>query len=203
LFNWSSKEVRPEFNCGALRFPKRPGKSGGGPEYRFKTRTPGGSILSCPRVTKNEKGESPMKKQAFAVAVALLVSIIATGRCYAQRRVLVVNIPFAFQAGDTTMPAGEYRIEPVPTGTGYLHKVQQISGDALTMVSTIIVDAKDRKSEPQLIFNQYGKSYVLFQIWDGEGRGRQLFKSEREKELTRTETKVEVAVLVNSPSTKP
>ncbi len=144
-----------------------------------------------------------MKKQALAVAVALLVSIIAAGRCYAQRGVLEVNIPFAFQAGDKILPAGEYRIEPVPTGDGYLHKVQQVSGNARTIVSTTMVDSKDGKSEPHLIFNKYGKSYVLFQIWGGEDRGRQLFKSEREKELTRTETKVEVAVLVNSPSTKP
>lgn len=144
-----------------------------------------------------------MKRQARAVAVALLLFIVTAGECYAQRPALVVNIPFAFQVENKTLPAGEYRIEPVPTGAGYVQKIQQTEGDAVTIVSTIIVYSKNGKSEPQLIFNQYGKSYVLFQIWTGEGRGRELSKSEREKELARTEATVEVAVLVNSPSTKP
>ena len=52
-----------------------------------------------------------MKKQALAVAVALLLSAIASGVCYAQQPTLAVHIPFAFQVGDKTLPAGEYRIE--------------------------------------------------------------------------------------------
>jgi len=43
-----------------------------------------------------------MKKQALTVAVAFLVSIVTAGACYAQRPSLVVNIPFAFHAGDKT-----------------------------------------------------------------------------------------------------
>lgn len=144
-----------------------------------------------------------MKRQALAVAVALLLSIVTADECYGQWPGLVVNIPFAFQVENKMLPAGAYRIEAVPTGDGYVHKIRQIDGDAYTIVLTTIVDSKNGKSEPQLIFKQYGKSYILFQIWTGEGRGRQLFKAEREKKLARTEAKIEVAVLANSPSIKP
>ena len=145
-----------------------------------------------------------MKRQALAVAVAFLLSIVAAGECYAhQQSVLVVNIPFAFQAGNKTLPAGEYSIESVSTGDGTLRMIRQIDGDALMIVATIAVYSKDGKSEPKLIFNRYGKRYFLSQIWAGEPRGQQLFKSEGEKELARTEAKVAVALLVHSPSVKP
>jgi len=144
-----------------------------------------------------------MKSQALAVAVAFLVSIAATGECYAQRPVLSMNIPFVFQVENKTLPAGEYRIEPVPTGAGYLHRIQSIDGHALIIVSTIAVHSNGSKSEPALIFNRYGDSSFLSQIWTGEGKGRQLFKSEQEKELARTRAKVEVGLAFHSPSDKP
>jgi hypothetical protein len=137
----------------------------------------------------------------LAVAVAFLVSVIATGTCYAQYRVLDVNIPFSFQVENKTLPAGEYRIESLLTG---LHVIRPMDSGAPTIVSTIVptieVKSKGGKSEPELIFNRYGESYFLSQIWAGEGKGRQLFKSEREKELMRTKAKVEVALLVHSSS---
>lgn len=136
----------------------------------------------------------------LAVAVVFLVSIIAAGECYAECRVLAVHIPFAFQVKDKTLPAGEYRIESLLTGDGVIHRILPMDGDSPIFVSTVAVDAKDGKSEPQLVFNRYGESYFLSQIWAGEGKGRQLFKSEREKELMRTKATVEVALLVHSPS---
>jgi hypothetical protein len=63
-----------------------------------------------------------MKTKLLAVVAALLLSVVATSVCYAQQTALTVTIPFAFQAGNQTMPAGEYRVESVLesvlTGTG-------------------------------------------------------------------------------------
>lgn len=143
-----------------------------------------------------------MKNQVLAVAVALLLSVVAARECYAKPE-LLVNIPFAFQVGNKSLPPGEYRIEWVTTGVGYLYAIQRIDGGALMIVPTMVVYSKDGKSEPELTFNRYGKSYFLSQIWAGEGKGRQLFKSEREKELMRTKAKAEVALLVHSPSVNP
>ena len=53
-----------------------------------------------------------MRKQIISVAAALLLSIVVAGQCGAQQvGAIDVDIPFAFQAGARTMPAGEYRIQ--------------------------------------------------------------------------------------------
>ena len=144
-----------------------------------------------------------MKKQAFALAVGLLVSMGAAGVCHAQRPALGVNIPFSFQVGDKTLPAGEYRVQSMSAGSGDVQLIREKDGDALTVVLTMVVDPKDAKSEPQLIFNHYGNSYFLSQIWTGAGQGRELFKSKREKETARGEVWTEAALLAYPSSAKP
>jgi hypothetical protein len=65
------------------------------------------------------------------------------------------------------------------------------------MAPTIPVDAERGKSEPVLVFHKYGNNYFLSEIWAGDSRGRQLFKSAREKELASEVTGSEVAVLLH------
>ncbi len=143
-----------------------------------------------------------MKKQAFALAVGLLLSLAATGVCYAQQPALVGNIPFAFQVGNKTLPAGEYRVQSMSTGSRDVQLICQKDGDALTVL-TIAVDSKDGKSEPGLIFNQYGNSYFLSQIWTGAEQGRQLSKSKREQEAALGQVRTEVALLAYPSSVRP
>jgi hypothetical protein len=144
-----------------------------------------------------------MKKQAFAMVVGLLLSIAAASVCYAQRPALGTNIPFAFQVGDKTLPAGEYRVQSMSAGSGDVQLIRQTDGDALTVVLTMAVDPKDGKSEPQLIFNHYGNSYFLSQIWTGAGQGRELSKSKREKEAALGQVRTEVALLAYPSSAQP
>jgi hypothetical protein len=102
-----------------------------------------------------------------------------------------------------SLPLGEYRVQPMSTGSGDVQLIRQTDGDALTVVLTMAVDPEDGKSEPQLIFNHYGNSYFLSQIWTGAGQGRELFKSKREKETARGEARTEVALLAYPSSARP
>jgi hypothetical protein len=108
--------------------------------------------------------------------------------------VLLAKIPFAFEAGNKTLPAGQYQIESVPTGDGTLHRIRRVDGDGQIVVSSIAVASRDGKSAPKLVFHRYGGSYFLAQIWNGDGRGRQLFESKQEKETAQTEARTEVAL---------
>jgi hypothetical protein len=145
-----------------------------------------------------------MKKQAFALSVGLLLSTVAASVCFAQQPTLTADIPFAFQVGDKTLPAGEYRIEFVPNASGYSQEIRRTDGKEWTRASmTIALDSKDGKSEPQLIFNHYGNGYFLSQIWTGAGQGRQLFKSKREKEAALGQIRTEVALLADPSSARP
>ena len=141
-----------------------------------------------------------MKTKLFAIVAALLLSVVATSVCYAQQAALTVTIPFAFQAENQTMPAGEYRVESVLesvlTGTGRLQRLRQVNGSAVMIVSTMSVEARNGIPNPELVFNRYGHTYFLSQIWTGGSQGHQLFKSDREKEIVLGERRTEIALLL-------
>jgi hypothetical protein len=143
-----------------------------------------------------------MKTKLFTVLAALLLFAVAARVCYAQQTALAVTIPFAFQAGDQTMPAGDYRVESVLTGTAQLQRLRQVNGDAVMIVSTMWVGARNGNSNPELIFTRYGQTYFLSQIWTGGSQGHQLFKSDREKEIALGERRTEIALLLQPTSVR-
>jgi hypothetical protein len=153
------------------------------------------------RESNERKRRNHMRKQIISVAAVLFLSIIAAGQCRAQQTPIVVNVPFAFQAGDKMLPAGEYRIRRVLAADETIQLVRQSDGDASTMVTTLPVERRDAPS-PRMIFLRYGNEYFLAQIWTGETQGRQLYKSHTEKELATTKGSEEVALLAPVPSDK-
>ena len=141
-----------------------------------------------------------MKKQ-IAVAVALMAAAIAAGPCYAQRTTLIGNIPFTFQVGDKTMPAGDYSIQRAFSGEARVQLIRRTDSSAAAAVApATLVDVRDGRSDPVLVFHKYGNSYFLFQIWTGESMGLQLSKSKAEKELARESAGSEVAISLQSVS---
>src|SRR6266850_1506507 len=52
-----------------------------------------------------------MKKQSFLMAGVLVLSSMAATQVARAQETMVVDIPFAFTAGNATLPAGEYRVE--------------------------------------------------------------------------------------------
>jgi hypothetical protein len=141
-----------------------------------------------------------VKVKLFAVATALLLSVVATGTCYAQQTVLTVKIPFAFQAGNHAMPAGEYRVERLLSGTELVQELRQMDGDAVMTVHTVSVESKTGNQNPELVFNRYGQTYFLSQIWTGGAHGRKLFKSNYEKSIAREQVRSEIALLLQPTS---
>ena len=141
-----------------------------------------------------------MKVKLFAVVTALLLSVVATGTCYAQQTVLAVKIPFAFQDGNRTLPAGEYRVERVHSGTELVQRLSQVDGNAVMTIQTMSVESKDGNQNPELVFNRYGQTYFLSRIWTGGTHGRQLFKSNYEKSIAREEQRSEIALLLQPTS---
>src|SRR5271169_3319962 len=128
-----------------------------------------------------------MKTKLSVVAVALFLCLVAAGASYAQQYPLSVNIPFAFQAGDRTMPAGEYRVESALGDTRNVQRLHQVDGDATMVFLTLPVEARNGHSEPKLVFNCYGETKFLSQIWTGDREGRELFKSNHEKQVANGE----------------
>lgn len=143
-----------------------------------------------------------MKTKILAIAGAALLSMMAGGECQAQSRSLEVNIPFAFEVGNKTLPAGSYRVESVPTGTGSLQILRSDSGAARLTISTMATSSISGTATSALVFHRYGNRYFLSQIQTGDGHARELFPAQQEKELARTEQRIEVALVNQAPAGK-
>ncbi len=143
-----------------------------------------------------------MKTKLFAVALTLVFSAVATGTCYAQQAELAVKIPFAFQVGNHSMPAGEYLVRSLIGGTGTVQRLRQVDGRAVMNVLTISVETRNGNPSPMLVFHRYGETYFLDQIWTGS-QGHQLSRSNREKEIAREERRTEIALALQPAAARP
>ena len=145
-----------------------------------------------------------MKKQILSVAAVLAFGLLATNQCSAQQRVLAVDVPFSFDAGGKVLPAGEYRVYRISTGTDAAQMIREADAKLSTIVLTDTVERTGNAPSPRLVFHVYGNEYFLAEIWNGESEGRELPKTAREKELATASTKmVEFAVLADVPSVRP
>jgi hypothetical protein len=147
-----------------------------------------------------------MKKQSFVMASLLVLSSMAATQVARAQEAMAVNIPFAFVAGNATLPAGEYRVETLNRNSAVL-SIHCSDPSASAMVITNAAQAKELNSESKLVFNRYGNRYFLSQVWKaGSIRGRQLLKSPREKEVAqsaRLETKGEITLVARLSPARP
>ena len=143
-----------------------------------------------------------MRKQIISVAAALLLSVVAAAQCGAQQGVgaVEVNVPFAFQAGNQMLPAGEYRIQRLSAEMEGIQLIRSYDGKASTTVTSLPAESKDSSAPARLVFNRYGNEYFLAEIWTDGTHGRRLHKSVREKEWASTFGGTEVAVLAHGLS---
>ena len=144
-----------------------------------------------------------MKTKILAIAGTALLSIVAASESQAQSRSLEVKVPFAFEVGNKTLPAGSYRVESIPTGAGSITILRSDSGDVRLPISTMAPASTSGTPAPALVFHRYGNRCFLAQIGTGDRHARDVFPSQQEKELARSEPKVEVALLGRVPADKP
>jgi hypothetical protein len=95
------------------------------------------------------------------------------------------NIPFQFQVGQTAFPAGEYLVTPTKDSPSFLALRSFDGKTAPFMFSTSPTlgrSASDAKSK--LVFNRYGSTYFLTQVWQGSGTdGNELWTSKAERAI--------------------
>jgi hypothetical protein len=147
-----------------------------------------------------------MKKRAFVTATLFVLSIIVAAQVAQADEPMLVNIPFAFVAGNVTLPAGDYRVQKLDENSAVV-LIRCSDAHETAMVLSNAAQAKQPQTQSKLIFNQYGNRYFLSQVWTaGSIRGRQLLKSRREKEIAqsaRIETKGEVTLVARLAPTNP
>lgn len=135
-----------------------------------------------------------MTKQILAVAAAVVFTALAPAQSHAQQANRA-SIPFAFQAGNKTMPAGEYRIVRALPDTEAVQQIRRTDASASTLVHTYAADLNQNDAASKLTFHCYTNECFLSEIWVGSGQGLKLMPSRREKEVSLAKTEHELAVV--------
>jgi hypothetical protein len=125
-----------------------------------------------------------MKKQflgTFAM-LSLLLALAALSVQAQSRNSIEVQIPFAFQVGDKTLPAGDYSIKQLSQDTLL---VESTNGDESVVAPAAGRVESNPNAKPgmeKLVFRQYGDQYFLSQVWMTRGAsGRELNMTEAER----------------------
>jgi hypothetical protein len=150
--------------------------------------------MTGPVESEERKRRKSMKKQILTVAAALVFAAIAPAASHAQQ-VTQAKVPFAFQAADTRMPAGEYQIRRASSSSKAVQHIQRTDSSASTFVLTYAADLRNNNAAAKLVFHCYSDECFLSEIWSGNGEGLKLTESRREKHLSRSEAENELAVV--------
>jgi hypothetical protein len=132
-------------------------------------------------------------RSSFIVGALTIGSLASTQFASAQRATDLanVNIPFAFQTGHQTLPAGMYHIAREESNIVVFRGPGQASG-LLVMNGAVKSHASNQGT---IVFDRLGDKYYLRQIWTaGDTAGLECPKSRAEKEQLQ-------AASVHAPST--
>lgn len=123
------------------------------------------------------------------------VVAVCSAPLFAQSSVdVTASVPFAFHAGKTWLPAGEYRIygqsgSPVLT-------LRTEEGEAVAMILSSDVSKLDGPKRSELKFRVYGEAHYFAGVWSANLQsGRETPKTPAERESERTGIPMQVAVI--------
>jgi len=137
----------------------------------------------------SERMETAMRNRIYtALATMILVSVLGVS-AQAQSRnqqQLSVNVPFTFNVGNTTMPAGDYKVRIVnPASDRSVLQLTNLNLQTNAMVRTTDIIGWTN-SKAKLTFRHYGDQYFLAQVWmASEANGLATPSSSSEKKLQR------------------
>lgn len=124
------------------------------------------------------------KNMTIAVMVVSLVFASLVFVNATASNVLRVNVPFTFQVGKTTMPAGTYVVEIQRTSSasalGTMVVIRTLDGKTRQLFGSQPANASSNRAS--LTFNKYADTYFLSSV-DSFDLGCKLYKSPSEKEM--------------------
>jgi hypothetical protein len=119
------------------------------------------------------------KKQAATLLILTLVGL--TGFLNAQTRTIAkAQVPFAFVANGTALPAGECIITLDVNGRTLM---SISSGEQHTFAVPVADESPNAHKKTALVFHRYGNRYFLVAIDHEGGTGYRLWVSKLEREL--------------------
>ena len=123
-------------------------------------------------------------KMLAAVVVLALASAVASGQSTHAKKV-IANIPFEFNVGYKTLPAGEYSVQIIPQADDAL-LIKNADGTVCVLRLSEATSRIKEKTQARLVFHRYGDRHFLAEVWDGVNDiGRKLTMYEDERAVER------------------
>ena len=107
-----------------------------------------------------------MKRHTQILLAIIVLAGAFTVNAHAQTanaQIAIAKIPFAFNVGNKTLPAGKYTVTVVnPASDRKILQIRSINGRASAMIQTNSVNGKT-SDEAKLVFQRYGDQYFFAQ----------------------------------------
>lgn len=148
---------------------------------------------------KEEETMQYLLRRMLLAAITVLVVVVTIAPAHAQSgsRVLV-NIPFEFSVGNTTLRAGNYTVEQLDSGIIALSS-QDRRAEQFALTSP--GDPDKQSQEPHLVFIRYGSEAFLRKVIFSGNEDDELPESSREKDLIKAQgSGAELSLLVQPAS---
>jgi hypothetical protein len=135
-----------------------------------------------------------MNKLRKLIQVAGIIAV-CSAPMFAQNAVnLTASVPFAFNVGTRSLPAGDYRLYG-QAGSPSLN-LRTADGAAGAIILTTNASRFNPPKQSKLVFRVYGNKRYLAGVWSaGIASGREMPKTAAEKESERAGIPMQVAVL--------
>jgi hypothetical protein len=127
-----------------------------------------------------------MKTARTLITICLLFTAATLfAQTTSSRPLMKVNIPFAFDVEDHSLPPGEYLILTVTPERSI--RIASVDGKHSVIVNDLPNYASEPSENSRLVFHRYGNEYFLAQVWTaGENVARNPLSSTRAMEIVRS-----------------
>ena len=142
-----------------------------------------------------------MKTIRTLLTITLLLGAVSVYARAESRPLVKASIPFSFTVGNQSFPAGDYTISTVQPQSRDVIQLRSADGERVSFVFTLPSSSLDPSAQTKLIFQHYGSTYFLSQIWTlGDSAGRELVIPNRAKESAQNGSISDVTTVVASAS---
>lgn len=125
-----------------------------------------------------------MRKQLFGTlaTLSLLLTLTIVSVQAQSRNRITAHVPFAFQIGDKTLPAGDYSVKRLSQNALLVESADGEQSAVAQSPRSVESNVNAKPSTEKLVFRQYGDQYFLAQVWmtrSNTGRAINMTDAER------------------------
>jgi len=128
----------------------------------------------------------------------VLLAVAAVSTMAQTPRTKRTIIPFSFNVGEKTLPAGEYTVARYRRDSEVVWLVESRDGRDKVLVNTNPLGIYETEGRDKLVFSRYGDRYFLSQIWTLGKTGRELRKPKFTAELAKNVERQTVVIAIGA-----